>query len=302
MTEASAPLPDENRVSVVVATRNRRAELLETLGRLAELPERPPVVVVDNGSTDGTPSAVRAAFPSTEVVELADNRGAGARNVGVARARTPYVAFSDDDSWWAPGALSRAVGILDSVPRLGLVAARILVSEDEHLDPTCRAMADSPLPREADLPGPPVLGFVACGAVVRRSAFLAVGGFSELLFIFGEEEVLALDLAHHGWSAAYVDDVVAHHHPSPRRDHAWRRQLESRNALLSAWLRRPVGVALRQTAGALAAARRDPDCRRGLVQAVRRLPAALARRRVVGQELERRLRMLEASRGGVDGA
>jgi hypothetical protein len=49
----------------------------------------------------------------------------------------------------------------------------------------------SPLPRQPDLPGPPVLGFVACGAVVRRSAYLAVGGFSPVVFFLGEETLLA---------------------------------------------------------------------------------------------------------------
>ncbi|HEU4346617.1 MAG TPA: glycosyltransferase, partial [Actinoplanes sp.] len=57
-------------VTVVVITRNRRAGLLRTLRRLADLPERPPVIVVDNGSEDGTAAAVRAAFPAVEVVPL----------------------------------------------------------------------------------------------------------------------------------------------------------------------------------------------------------------------------------------
>ena len=52
-------------------------------------------------------------------------------------------------------------------------------------------MRDSPLEREADLPGPSVLGFLACGTIVRREAYLQAGGFDPLLFFFGEEELLA---------------------------------------------------------------------------------------------------------------
>jgi hypothetical protein len=58
-----------------------------------------------------------------------------------------------------------------------VLAARVLVGPDRRRDPVCDEMAHSPLGRAADLPGPSVLGFIACGAVVRRSAFLEVGGF-----------------------------------------------------------------------------------------------------------------------------
>ncbi|MBV9380744.1 MAG: glycosyltransferase family 2 protein, partial [Streptosporangiaceae bacterium] len=87
-------------VTVVIATRNRETELRRTLGRLAELPEKPAVIVIDNASTDGTRAAARDACPAAELITLPENRGAWARNVGVARAATEYVAFSDDDSWW----------------------------------------------------------------------------------------------------------------------------------------------------------------------------------------------------------
>ena len=89
---------------------------------------------------------------------LARNVGAAVRNAGVRRARTPYVAFSDDDSWWQPGALRRAAAALDADPRLGLVAARTLVGPGEP-DPVNEAMAASPL-REGG--GAAVLGFLAC--------------------------------------------------------------------------------------------------------------------------------------------
>jgi GT2 family glycosyltransferase len=276
------PAAAERAVTTVVMTRDRRESLLDVLARLDG-----PVVVVDNGSGDGTvPAVVALGRPETTVIALSRNAGAAARNVGVAHARTAVVAFSDDDSWWAPGALARAAELFATYPRLGLLAARLLVGEREQLDPVCEQMARAPLGSSADLPGVDVLGFVACGAVVRREAFLGCGGFDQVVFFPGEEERLSLDLTAAGWGMAYVEDVVAHHHPSPARGCAdVRVSLIARNRLLTAVMRRPWPVVVRRgweqwgQGGA---------CRRGVVDAVPRLPAALARRRKVPEWVEER--------------
>jgi GT2 family glycosyltransferase len=284
--------PSVPHVSVVIATRNRGPELLGTLARLRALPERPPIVVVDNGSTDGTCELVRAHHAGVQVVGLRHNRGGAARTVGARLVSTPYVAFSDDDSWWAPGALTRAAELLDRHPRLAVVAARVLVGPDQRLDPVCDEMARSPLPPATDLPGPAVLGFIACGAVVRRSAFLQVGGFDLRLGVGGEEELLAVDLAARGWGLAYVEEVVAHHHPSPSRDPSGRRRVQVRNALWSTWLRRPLGGAARRTVRLAAVAMHQRGARSGVLLALLGLPWVLRERRPVSPELDAALRTL----------
>jgi GT2 family glycosyltransferase len=285
---SASPAP----VAVVIATRNRGPELLGTLARLRALDEQPPIVVVDNGSTDGTAELVRTHHPGVQVIGLRGNRGGAARTVGTRLVDSPYVAFSDDDSWWAPGALGRAVELLDRHPRLAVLAARVLVGPDRRLDPVCQEMAHSPLPPAADLPGPSVLGFIACGAVVRRAAFLEVGGFDARLGVGGEEELLAVDLAAGGWGLAYVEEVVAYHHPSPSRDPSARRRVQVRNALWSAWLRRPLGGAARQTAHLAARAMRQPGAWTGILLALLGLPWVLRERHPVHPELEAALRAL----------
>src|SRR5918997_2085155 len=107
----------ETRVGVVVITYQRREEALACVARLRALPEQPPVVLVDNGSTDGTAAAIRARFPRVDVVALGENLGAVGRNVGVDRLGTPYVAFCDDDTWWEPGSLRRAADLLEACPQ-----------------------------------------------------------------------------------------------------------------------------------------------------------------------------------------
>jgi GT2 family glycosyltransferase len=280
-------------VAVVIATRNRGPELLGTLTRLRALHEQPPIVVVDNGSTDGTAELVRTHHhPGVQVVGLRRNQGGAARTVGARRVDSPDVAVSDDDSGWAPGALSRAAELLDRHPRLAVLAARVLVGPEERLDPVCAEMAHSPLPAADDLPGPSVLGFIACGAVVRRTAFLEVGGFDVRLGVGGEEELLAVDLAARGWGLAYVHEVVAVHHPSPSRNPSGRRRVQVRNALWSAWLRRPLGGAARQTAHLAALALHQPGARSGILLALLGLPWVLRERRPVHPELEAALRTL----------
>ncbi len=294
---------DEPRVTVVLATRNRRAELTRTLGKLEELRPRPPVIVVDNASSDGTPAALRRSFPAVQLVELPGNRGAAARNTGVARARTPYVAFCDDDSWWAHDALPTAADTLDTHPVLGAVVARTLVGPDERPDPVNAAMATSPLPGGNGGPGPRVLGCLACSLVVRREAFLAAGGFSPLLFFVGEERLLAYDLTAAGWPLAYVADVTAHHHPSASRvGKEARAVLERRNAVLTAWMRRPLPVAVDATRKLAGDAARRPAARGALRAALVRMPAALRRRRLLPPELERDVRRLETSTTSADAA
>ena len=70
-----------------------------------------------------------------------------------------------------------------------------------------RALADSPLGRDPALPGPSILGFLACSAVVRKDAFEAVGGFSKILHFRGEEQLLSWDLSAHGWDLCFCPRI-----------------------------------------------------------------------------------------------
>ncbi|MGW3493621.1 glycosyltransferase family 2 protein [Streptomyces sp. NPDC001020] len=286
MTGTSRQRPD---VGIVVITRNRRAQLLATLDRLDELPGRPPIMVVDNASTDGTSAAVGAAFPDVRLLRLSRNEGAVARNHGVALLDSRYVAFSDDDSWWEPDALPRAVATFDAHPRLGLLAAAIHVGTGEQPDPLNAVLASSPLGTAPDLPGPSVLGFLACASIVRRAAFVDAGGFHPLLHFGGEEALLAIDLTARGWGVAHCPHITARHDPGdcPRPGRAARVR---RNELLTAYLRRSWSCAAALTARAARDALRDPQARQALTEALCRLPSALLRRRVVPTWLERDLR------------
>ncbi|MFD2094114.1 glycosyltransferase family 2 protein [Blastococcus deserti] len=285
MTAAPEPSSASSDVTVVVASRDRRADLLATLPR-----HEAPVILVDNASSDGTVEAVREAHPEVTLLALDRNHGAHGRTLGVARAGTPFVAFADDDSWWAPGDLARAVEIMRAHPRLAVLNARILVDPEEELDPVCAEMAQSPLGAAEDLPGPSLLGFVACAALVRTEAFEAVGGFDPVVRFPGEEERVALDLAAAGWGMAYVDSVTVHHHPSSRRDDPGRRQAGIwRARVLTAVMRHPVPGIVEVVRTAVRTGRPGME---GLLRAAPDLPAALRRRRPIPEQVRADLRLL----------
>ena len=287
-----------DRISVVMITRNRARDIRTALQYLVELPEKPHIIVVDNGSTDHTVELARHFDRAIEVVPLGQNLGGAGRNVGVRLAQTPYVAFSDDDSWWAPGALARAVQRLDAFPRLSLIAARMLVGPDHELDPICRVMAMSPLAaypdKELDGAGVPIISFVACGAIVRADAFLQAGGFDRRFGVGGEEELLALDLMRNGWQLVYADDIVAHHYPSANRNVPRRKRRQVRNALWSVWLRRPARSVFASTWRIASRSFSDEACGLGFIDALAGLPWILRDRRPVSPSIDRRVRIAES--------
>ncbi|QXJ19496.1 glycosyltransferase [Actinomadura graeca] len=283
------------RFTVVVITRNRRRALLAALARLRSLAERPPVIVVDNASEDGSADAVAALFPEFRLIRSRRNLGAVARNAAVDHVRTPYTAFCDDDVWWEPEAPSRAADLLDAHPRLAVVTARILVEPGGREDPIVTELRHSPVPGPPWLPGPALGSFLAGASMVRVAAFREAGGFCPRLWLGGEEELLSADLMALGWHLCYADDVVVHHEPSPRREASLRRRHGIRNTLWFTWLRRPLPAAARRTAGLLRTLPRDRVTAGALAEALAGLPWVARERRTLPRDVEERLRTLEAS-------
>jgi GT2 family glycosyltransferase len=273
------------RMSVVVLTYNRSAQVLETIARLIALPDQAHLIVVDNGSTDGTPERIAARFPEVTLLTAHKNLGAAGRNVGVASATTDYVAFCDDDMWWSPGSLSYAVEMLDQAPRVGVLSARILVDEAGELDATCRLMARSPLDATG-LPGPSLIGYLAGACVFRTSLFRQVGGYEPRFFIGGEETLVALDVLANGFAIVYAEELIVHHHPSPLRDSALRRRMLARNAAWVAWMRLSWPEAWRAMWAAVHVMRREGTFITDVLALIGALPWALSRRRPLPPKVE----------------
>jgi GT2 family glycosyltransferase len=289
---------DAARMTFVIATHNRAAELATVTARLLDSTACP-IIVVDNASQDDSvPIMRRLAARSAQrlrLIELDSNRGAVGRNVGVAACRTPYVAFCDDDSWWTPDAPAIGAELFDRHHSVGLLAGSTIVWPERREDPFTTELANSALGRRPDLPGPSILGFMTCSAMVRKQAFEAAGGFSDILHFRGEEQLLALDLAASGWELCYCPDLVAIHQPSAKRATTTAQDARMlRNAVLTTWMRRPMRHCLRATGTLMRAALRDGEHARNAAEAIIRLPAAVRRRHSLPPKVEEALALLES--------
>jgi GT2 family glycosyltransferase len=293
LPHATVPAPDP-RVAVVIIAMNARTRIERTLAQLSALPEAPRIVVVDNASTDGTAEVIRGRFEHVDVVSLACNRGAAGRNVGVTVVDTPYVAFAEDDSWYEPGALRAAADILDAHPSIGLINAHVSVGEGRHPEPLHDDMVHTPIAgRRPDLPGHRILSFLEGASIVRRAAFLAVGGYDPRLLVGGPEEHLAADLLAAGWELRYVPAVGCRHVPDHAVPSAFVRRLGLRNTLWFAWGRRSPGAALRWTVHVVGTSPANAATVLGVADAVRGLPRVLRERRPLPPAVEAEMALLD---------
>jgi GT2 family glycosyltransferase len=287
----------DRRIAVVLITLNGRRRIGRTLERLRALGDAAEIVVVDNGSTDGTPDAMRRAFPDVRVIALPENRGAAGRNVGVAEVEAPYVAFAEDDSWYEPGALRAAADLLDAHPEIGLVNAHVLVGEDGRPEPLHGDMVDTAVTeRRPGLPGHRILSFLEGASIVRRAAFESAGGFDARLLVGGPEEHLAADLLAAGWELRYVPSIRARHVPDHGQPSSLVRRLGLRNTLWFAWSRRPLRPALRWTIHVLRSSPPNAATALGVLGALRWLPRVLRERRPLPAEVEADMAALDDSK------
>jgi glycosyltransferase involved in cell wall biosynthesis len=170
--------PDRPAVSVVIATRNYGRYLPAALESvLAQTHADFEVVVIDDGSTDDTPAAVRPFLTDRRVRYVpVENQGQpGAKNLGVGLSRAPLVAFLDGDDAWEPTKLARQVARMAADPSCDVVCTgRSLLKPDGSLAP-----ADDRLPPPERAYAEMFLTNFICfsSVMVRRSAFERLGRF-----------------------------------------------------------------------------------------------------------------------------
>lgn len=206
------------RCSVVIPTRNRAGLLARCLGALAKQtpgPEEMEIIVVDDGSTDGTGERVQAfdeGMPFKVRVLKGFGRGpAAARNLGWRAAQAPIVLFTDDDCEPSTGWSQALVDFLEANPVYGGAGGKIWRLKDSV---AARFTDDTGCMNH---PGEPndVIYLVSANASYRRSVLESVNGFNELFpCAGGEDPDLSMRVKALGVKLASVENaVILHNHP-----------------------------------------------------------------------------------------
>lgn len=229
-------------LSIVISTKNRREDLARAL-RSCLAQEGPiEIVVIDDGSTDGTAELVRGLSASIRLFRFERSEGyIRRRNFGASVATAPVVLSLDDD------AELTGSGIVE-VARRGFTSARVgavaIPYIDVRQDP---GLVKQGLPAAA---GPWVFAsFVGTAHALRRELFLSLGGYRESLLHQGEESDYCLRMLDAGYLVAGVEAAPILHHESPRRDFERVDVYGRRNDVLFAWWNVPMPYLPIHTAG-----------------------------------------------------
>jgi GT2 family glycosyltransferase len=180
------------------------------------------VIMVDNGSTDGSLAIVRDSFPEVRVIELRDNFGfAKAMNVGIEAAAGEYVVFLNNDTRVAPDWLAELVACLERRPQAAAAGSRTLLMRDESLIDGAGDVMDwtfLPHPRGHGEPDSkryreemPVTTVSAAACAWRADALRDIGLFDEDFFIYYEDVDLGLRARLLGYESWYAPRSVALH-------------------------------------------------------------------------------------------
>jgi GT2 family glycosyltransferase len=237
------------------------------------------VVVVDNGSDDGSPEMVVSEWQQNpllpvKLIRNEDNRGfCAANNQGFAVSDSEFVALLNNDAEAEPGWLEALARAFTNRPDVGMAASKILVHEDPrridkvgHLiypDGQNRGRGTGELDRGQYDRIEEVLWPDGCAAMYRRAMLDEIGGFDEDLFAYGDDAELGLRARIAGWKCLYIPRAVVRHHRGTTLGLRSSRRLEliERNRVLLAaklfpwsllWLN-GVYYAMRLSAGAWAA-------------------------------------------------
>lgn len=233
--------------SVVITTKNRKAELAVAIRSAIAQTAAPEVIVIDDGSTDGTADLVRAEFPAVKLHRFEQSQGYIVQRNYAAMQAAGEILFSidDDAAFSSPRVIEQTLAEFSS-PRIGAVAIPYI---NVNGDRVTRFIAPSPSGVYL------VPAFVGTAHAVRRDLFTQLGGYREHLFHQGEETDFCIRLLAAGYGVAIGRSDPIHHFESPKRDSRRQALFGRRNDILFGWHNVPLldltARWLRATAGGL---------------------------------------------------
>ena len=213
-------------VSIIVVNWNGRHHLALCLPSLLALTYPTfEIIVVDNGSTDGSTVFLQERFPSVRLISLTKNVGfARGNNIGIRASEADYIATLNNDTKVEPNWLTALVETAESNPTVGMCAAKLLFWDRPDVINSAGICLDRAgiawdrlggQPNKAPQPDPlPVFGASAGAALYRRTMLSQIGLFDEDFFAYLEDVDLAWRARLAGWGCLYVDTAVVHHRHS----------------------------------------------------------------------------------------
>jgi glycosyltransferase involved in cell wall biosynthesis len=213
--------------TVVITTKDRKDELCGALESVMSQTVPLEVLVIDDGSTDGTAEIVRAKFPAVRVIRSDLSQGLVVqRNRGAQLATTPFIFSIDDDAAFSTPYVVEQTLAEFSAPRIGAVAI-------PYIEPlkSNRLMQRSPSPDRIWITD----SFIGTAHALRRDLFLQMHGYREALVHQGEERDYCIRMLNCGWLTRLGNSDPIFHYESPRRDFGRMDYFGRRNDILFAW-------------------------------------------------------------------
>jgi GT2 family glycosyltransferase len=210
-------------ISVIIANLNGERYLRDCLSALeAQTFREFEVIVVDNGSTDGSLRLIRNEFPRVRVVSLDRNTGfAKANNIGFEASSGRYIATLNNDTIADRDWLGALIGAASADEKVGMVASKILLgAEGRVIDSVGMLLYPDGMTRQKgrgetddgrfDIAAE-VLFPSACAALYRREMIGEIGFFDEDFFAYCEDADLGLRGRLAGWKAVFEPAAVVRH-------------------------------------------------------------------------------------------
>lgn len=220
------------KISVVVLSWNRRIDLEATLNKLQKQTINDfEIIVVDNGSEDGSPEMVKEKFPQVVLIRLAENLGMGAWNIGAINAKGKHLVFLDDDSYPKEDALEKIVDKFGDDPKLGAIAGLVYDLNTGGVWDAFRWFGLDEKPRSKR-----VVSFIGSGVAFRKDLFLRINGYDINYFIYGIELPLSALIYHNGYYIYCFPEIIFYHKYSvTNRTNRRSYYYTTRNSLWTVW-------------------------------------------------------------------
>jgi glycosyltransferase involved in cell wall biosynthesis len=218
--------------TVLITTKNRKEDLRRAVASALAQDAAPRVLVIDDGSTDGTSDMIRAEFPQVQLDRVETSLGLVVqRNRGARLCSTPYIFSIDDDAiFTTPRVVSQTLEEFKD-PRIGAVAIPFInVNQDNKIQQLA--------PDDAAIHLSSV--YIGTAHALRRDTFLRLGGYREFLFHQGEEEDYCIRLLAAGFVVRLGRADPIHHFESAKRDVRRMDLYGRRNNVLFIWCNVPL--------------------------------------------------------------